>query len=288
MHWPLPFIWLIPLFALGAAAFYLYDYLQDNGQQITINFKDATGLKPGQTPVSHLGVQIGEVSAAQLSADDKQVLVQVKLQRNAPAFARSGALFWLVRPEINFEKSSGLGTLTSGPYIEALPGRGDPATQFTALDKAPNALGDGLKIVVHAVRLERLQPDSPILYRGFQVGVVESIQLSRDAAGVDVHVSIDRRYAPLVRTNSKFWILSGLDMSGGILTGVQIKLDSLRSLISGGIAFASPEQNMGDAAAAESLFPLYEDPNPEWLNWAPRIQLPPGDGPQSDNPPNSQ
>jgi paraquat-inducible protein B len=278
LRWPLPLIWLIPVFALGAGGFYLYDYLVDHGPEITIRFGDGSGLKAGETIVRHLGVQVGKVTALELSSDQKQVAVRVQMERSGDVYAKTGALFWIVRPEINFESVSGLETLASGPYIEAVPGNGNRATEFTGLKNAPNALGDGLRLIVHGVRLERLQADSPIYYRGFQVGVIQGIQLSSDATGVDIQVFIERRYAPLVRTNSKFWILSGLDVKGGILTGVQMKLDSLRSLISGGIAFASPQENAGDPVADGTVFPLYEDPKPEWLNWAPRIQLPADDG----------
>jgi paraquat-inducible protein B len=274
MRWTVALIWLVPLLALGAAGFYLYDYLQNHGTQITINFRDGTGLKDGQTIVAHLGVQIGQVEAIELSPDDKQVLVHVRLDRSADAFAKSGALFWSVRPQVSAESISGLGTLASGPYIEATPGNGDQATEFTGLDQAPTALGSGLTIMLHAVRLERLQSDSPIYYRGFQVGVVQNIRLGNDATGIIIQAFIHRQYAGLVRSNSVFWIDGGIDVKGGILTGVQMKLESLRAVLSGGVAFATPERNTGEPAQEGTEFPLYEDAKPEWTNWSPRITLP--------------
>jgi paraquat-inducible protein B len=282
MHWPVVLIWMVPILAVVAAGFYLIDYLRDHGISITVALHDGSGLKPGQTNVSHLGVPIGQVESVELSPDQNKVLVHIRLVRSAEAFAEKGALFWTVRPQVTTESISGLDTIASGPYIEGVPGAGDRITEFAGLDQAPSALGPGLSIQLHAVRLEHLQPDSPVYYRGFQVGVVRSIQMRDDATGVTIQIFIQRRYANLVRAKSDFWIVSGFDVKGGILTGIQMKLDSLRSVLSGSIAFATPEKDFGDPAVENSEYPLFEDPKPDWLNWAPAIHLPPDDSAQED------
>jgi paraquat-inducible protein B len=107
--------------------------------------------------------------------------------------------------------------------------------------------------------------------------VVKNIQLRDDGTGVNVDIFIQLRYAALARTTSLFWIVSGLDFKGGILTGVQMKIDSLRAILSGGIAFATPNKAVGEPAAENEEFPLYETPKPEWENWAPSIAIPPDD-----------
>lgn len=137
-------------------------------------------------------------------------------------------------------------------------------------------------MTLKAVRLERIQPDSPIYYRGIQVGVIQSIQLNSDATAVNIQVFIWRRYAELVRSTSVFWIVDGIDVKGGILSGVQMKVDSLRSLIAGGIAFATPDKAVGIPADEDTQFALYEEPKPEWENWTPSIPLPPADAAQDD------
>jgi len=287
MRWPVLMVWLIPVAAVGVAGYYVYAYLQDHGTQITVRFNDGDGLRPGQTMVVHLGVQIGQVEEIELSPDQKQVLVHIRLLRNAEAFAKKGTLFWVIRPELTLSSISGLGTIVSGPVIDSSPGDGDRVSEFIGLEHAPAALEPGLTITLHAVRFQRLQPDSAVYYRGFQVGVVQSIQLSDDAAGVKIQVFVNRRYAPLVRSTSIFWFVSGFDVKGGILTGIQMKLESLRSVLAGGLAFATPEKNIGEPAADGADFPVYEEPQPEWSNWAPRIALPPDETPADQKPPGS-
>ncbi len=68
-------------------------------------------------------------------------------------------------------------------------------------------------------------------------------------------------------------MISGVDVKGGLLTGVQMKVESLRTLISGGVAFATPEKDMGDPARNGDQFPLYEEAKDEWEQWAPEIPI---------------
>jgi len=275
LRWPVILVWFVPVLAVVMAGYYFYDYQKDRGLEVTLTFTDAAGLKSGQSQVMHLGVQIGQVVDLQLSPDQTHAQVRIRLQRSAASFTKQGANFWVVRPEISTQSISGLDTVLSGPFIDASPGTGDPQTEFTGLDKAPPTVEKGLRVVLKAPQVQRLQSGAPVYYRGLQVGTIEDVQLSSDAATVDVHVFIHERYGPLLKSNSQFWVVSAVDLKGGLFTGVQMKVDSLRSLLSGGIAFATPEKDMGDQAQNGSEFLLHEDSKKEWLDWAPHISITP-------------
>lgn len=273
MRRPFLLIWFVPIFALAMVGYYIYDHFASRGSEITIRFADAEGLKIGQTQLVHLGVPIGEVTDIQITPDQKQVLVKVQLKRSHPAFAEKGERFWVVRPEISTESITGLGTVLSGPYIDSDPGAGDAQTEFIGLEEPPITLPDALKIVLKAPRLEHLQSDTPVYFRGVQVGIIQDIQLSPDAASVDVHALIRPRYRPLVKSNSQFWIVSGVNVTGGLFSGIQMKVGSLRSILSGGIAFATPEKDMGQQAQDGSQFVLHDQADKDWLDWAPKIPI---------------
>jgi paraquat-inducible protein B len=277
MRWPFPVIWLVPVLAAIIAAYYVYDHRQDRGPRITIRFSDATGLKAGESQIVHRGVQIGQVSGVELSGDRKQVLVRVQLRRSESAFARKGSIFWMVRPEISTQEISGLGTVLSGPLIDSAPGDGPAQTEFTGLDKPPPPMVDGVTIVLKTPHSQRLQPQSPLYFRGIQVGFVQDVQLSADATTADIHALIQRRYVPLIKTNSQFWVVSGVDLKGGIFTGIDLKVESLRALLSGGITFATPQEKAGEPIQNGAAFALYDEPQKDWLTWAPKIAIPPGD-----------
>jgi paraquat-inducible protein B len=279
---PFPVVWLVPVFAVIAAAYYLRGHIRERGPEITVGFVDGSGLRAGETPVTHRGVQIGTVSAVGLSEDQKRVLVGVRLTRRNEAFAREGASFWVVRPQIGLENVSGLGTVVSGPYIEAVPGGGDAGvvTEFAGLEKAPVMYGEGLHVELRTPQVDRLQVGSPVYYRGIQVGSVREIRLSPNATHVTAQLFIRQRYAPLVRTTSRFWTVATADVSGGIFRGLEVRLGTLRNLISGGVTFATPEG--GDAVPPSGgSFALHAEPEKDWLKWAPEIRLAPeleGDG----------
>jgi paraquat-inducible protein B len=201
--------------------------------------------------------------------------VHVRLQRGADAFARKRARYWIVRPEVSPESISGLANLFSGPTIEAEPGSGEMQTEFATLSSKPVALGEGTRFVLLAPRRTSIQAGSPIYYRGVEVGVVEDCQLSADATGVTVPIFIRQRYAPLVRTDSVFWAVGGADVQGGIFTGVRVRVESLRSLLAGGVTFTSPTKGFGPPANEGAEFQLFDEAKKEWPTWSPIIALPP-------------
>ncbi|MGZ2837999.1 hypothetical protein, partial [Pseudomonas aeruginosa] len=51
-----------------------------------------------------------------------------------------------------------------------------------------------------------------------------------------VGVHIEPEYAHLVNTSTRFWNSSGITLTGN-LSGVQVKSESLQTLITGGISF---------------------------------------------------
>jgi paraquat-inducible protein B len=68
-----------------------------------------------------------------------------------------------------------------------------------------------LDIQLLATKLDALQPQSPVFYRGIQVSEVFDCRLSDDTRAMLIHARIDKGYAPLVRMNSRFWNARGID-----------------------------------------------------------------------------
>jgi paraquat-inducible protein B len=269
-------VWVVPVIALGVAAWLVWQHVRSIGPEITITFTDGAGLRVGQTPVKYRGVAIGEVSGVELSRDQKQVLVRARLIRSAAAVAREGTTFWIVRPQVGWGNVTGLNTVLSGPEIQAMPGKADAESkrEFRGLDAPPVGLETaGLKIILRAERPMSLRANSPIYYRGVEVGIVQKIDLAPNAASADVHVLVFQRFAPLVREGSAFWNVSGVSLKGNILKGLEVDFESFRSLVTGGVEFASPP----NAARAKpgTVFFLHEQAKKEWLSWAPQIKIAP-------------
>jgi paraquat-inducible protein B len=275
-RWDLPVVWAVPVIAAIVAGYVVYDRVREYGPKITIKFKDGSGLKTGQTPIKYRGVQVGEVTAVELSEDQLYVLVQARLRHSAASIAREGAVFWVVRPEVGLSNVAALGTVITGPEIGVLPGNGEPKSEFVGLESSPVALErEGLKIVLRSNHPGSLRSNSPVYYRGVEVGTVQDVQLGADATMVDINVFIKQRYAKLVRSGSKFWNVSGADVSFGLLRGIELKMESLRSLVAGGINFATPNDPKAKPVKSGTVFILYREPKKEWLEWAPKISIQP-------------
>jgi paraquat-inducible protein B len=266
-------IWVVPLVAAAVAAWLVYDRVRQYGPEITIQFKDGGGLRIGQTPIKYRGVQVGEVTGLEVSENREHVLVKVRMQRTAASLASEGAVFWIVRPQVGWGNVTGLNTVISGPEIQLLAGKGEKqVAEFTGLERAPVAMGaSGLKILLKAERPVSLRPNSPVFYRGIEVGVVQEVDLSRDSTAAELHLIIWQRYAGLVRTGSAFWDVSGVSVKGGLLKGMEVDFESFRALLAGGIEFASPEKS--PQAKPGATFFLHASPQKEWLGWSPKIPV---------------
>jgi paraquat-inducible protein B len=119
-----------------------------------------------------------------------------------------------------------------------------------------------------------LQAGSPIYYRGIEVGAVQEQRLSADARMVEFDAFIQQRYAPLIRKETKFWNVSGVNVDFGLFKGAEVNVESLKSLVSGGINFATPDEAKGGEPVKDgTLFRLYDEPKKEWLDWAPAISI---------------
>ncbi|MNJ66988.1 Paraquat-inducible protein B [compost metagenome] len=82
-----------------------------------------------------------------------------------------------------------------------------------------------------------------MLYRQVKVGSVQSYQFSKKSKRLLIGVHIEKEYANLVNGSTRFWNASGITLTGG-LSGVQIKSESLQSLMAGGISFDTPTPNV--------------------------------------------
>jgi paraquat-inducible protein B len=268
-------VWVVPVIAALVAGYLVYERAQQGGPRITIRFKDGSGLRPGQSPIKYRGVTVGEVRGLELSRDLQSVEVKARLEKSATALAKEGTVFWIVRPEVGIGNITGLGTIISGPYIEALPGNGSARDTFEGSDTSPAALEEkGVKLILIAAHRGSLRVGSPVYYRGIEVGAVQELRLSEDARRVEVDVFIRDPYAPLIRQETKFWNVSGVNVDIGLFKGAQVNIESLKSLVSGGLSFATPETaKSGEPATDGAIFPLYDEPKKEWLEWFPAIPI---------------
>lgn len=271
----LPLIWVVPLVALVVGGWLIARNSRARGPEITIRFQNGAGIEAGRTILEHKGVAVGSVESVQLDQKLDSVLVKVRLAKDAADLARADSEFWLVRPEIGFSGIKGLDTLFTGARLKVRPGTGgEPATEFVALRRAPllESSGRGRSFVLRADRLGALTSGAPVFFREIKVGFVEAHRLTPDADGVLVRIRIRTPYHQLVRADTRFWNSGGVSVKVGLL-GAEIRSNSLESLITGGVAFATPDTPEAAPADEGTEFKLADEVDKEWLKWKPKIPI---------------
>ncbi len=255
--------------------FKLYkDYKEaQSGIPIFIRFTTGQGLKPKSTKVRFKGIDIGMVENVTVLHDLSGVTATIMMDPRTNRVLREGTQFWLVSPKVSLSEVSGLDTLVGGTYIDVEPNLdGKPARNFIARSKAPGEKADPgqLEIILQGERRGSLKAGSPVYFRQVQVGEVSDYELASTGDAVNIYVIIFKRYVPLVRENSVFFNVSGMDF--GLFSG--LKTESLEALVSGGVAFATPEGDaMGKPAQKDQIFALHDQSRGTWLRWAPQIPL---------------
>lgn len=231
------------------------------GIKVMLELSDFEGLQAGRTPVVYKGIQAGTLKTLQIEPGLPTAKAELTLDPLAEDYLVEGAEFWVVKPSISLGGVTGLEALVKGNYIAIRPGEkgAAPKREFVARPKAPPLdLGaPGLHLVLISDNLGSLDIGSPILYRQLKVGSVQSYQLSRDRKRVVLGVHIEPDYAGLVNSSTRFWNASGITLSGG-LSGIEVKSESLQSLVAGGIAFETPDPKAGVDRRIQR-FELYAD-----------------------------
>jgi paraquat-inducible protein B len=273
-----PLVWVVPLIALGVGGWMVFREFQNRGPEITIEFADGSGVTADKTELHHKGVSVGVVTGVELKPDLEGALVRVRLHKSAARIAREGSLFWIVHPEISLTGVRGLDTLLSGPKMSVRPGTGPNRNHFVGLERTPppELPEQGKAYILQAEQLGSLTTGAGVFYRQMKVGAVETSRLADDATSVLIRIHVEAPYADLIRTNTRFWNAGGFSFKVG-LRGAELKNTSLESMLSGGVAFATPEPGKGDALAPlapeGTVFHVSADPEKEWTQWSPKIPL---------------
>jgi len=259
---PFSWVWLIPIAAVAIVIWLAWRSLADRGPAITISFRNVDGLQAGQTKIQHRNVDLGTVESLELTPDMSRVIVHARMMRQATDHLTENTRFAIIAPHVGVGGISGLSTIVSGSYIEMYPGKpGESRRDFVGLDEPPALPPDtrGRSFTLLTNDLGSLTRGSPISYRGVTVGEVEDYVLRPGNKGVTVTAFIRSPHEDLVHPETRFWNAGGVDLTLGS-QGLRIRANSWEQLLSGGIAFETPDESLSKPPSApESVFGLYDN-----------------------------
>ncbi|SDD12992.1 MlaD family protein [Ruegeria marina] len=254
-------VWLVPVAAVAGALGLVWQSYSTRDIPIRIAFADATGIEPGKTEIRYREVVVGTVQSLQFSDDLEQVVAHAEINRDLARYLDTGTRFWLVTARVGPAGISGLNTLLSGSYIaadwDAEPG--PQAREFIAEATAP-AVPPGTKgraVVLVSPDSGSVSVGAPILHKGVPMGKVAAVRFDPLSGSVLISGFIEAPYDRMITSGTRFWNVSGIGLELGE-GGVQLKVDSLASLLQGGIAFDTPMSG-GQTVGRRPVFDLYPD-----------------------------
>ncbi|WP_413113473.1 MlaD family protein [Thaumasiovibrio sp. DFM-14] len=238
------------------------------GIEITFTAQDGKAISRS-TPIRYHGVTVGEVLHVEPNFAQGNIQINATIYPEySKTVAQKDSYFWLVKPKLSLTQSENLESLLT-TYIAVQPGSsGDSAQQFQLNERAYQQKGVSLNLQAHSTY--DISIGSPVLYRQLQVGEVSSVELGQLSDRIDIGITIYTPYQHLVRSNTRFWNQSGLEVNIG-LTGASVQAGTLNSIIKGGISFATPPGPLKAQADNLSPFFLHEAADPTWMTWNPAI-----------------
>jgi paraquat-inducible protein B len=293
--------WLLPFTALVTGIWLITVHYLEKGPTITIAFESAAGIEEGRTHIRYKDVDVGKVTrirlqkytewketlalpdqaqttsnaphpAVPLNIDRQsktRVLVEAQLEPFMSQYLGDDSRFWVVRPRISTSEVSGLSTLFSGFYIGMDPGNETGTRRrelYIGLEEPPKVTTatQGVEIILNTDKLGSINIGAPIYYRQLKVGEVVGYELSPSNNSVNIAVNIEEKYAAKIHSNTRFWNVSGITLEMTPNGGVSAHMESLISVLIGGIAFDTPDNEESHPLSGKASFSLYKDFKSAW------------------------
>ena len=253
-------VWIVPLVAVLIGVWLAWRAYSETGPAFTISFATAEGLEAGKTKIKYKSVDVGVVETINLAPDRSRVIVHARMDKHAENLLVADSRFWVVRPRIEGGSVEGLGTLIAGSFIGMDVGTSATVQrEFVGLDDPPVVSRDvpGRHFVLKSDTAGSISVGTPVFFRRFKVGEVESSAIEKEGTGVAIRIFVQAPYDQYVTDHTRFWEASGVDLKLSA-TGFEVNTESLAAIAIGGIAFQTrPDAPIAQPAAEDTTFRLF-------------------------------
>lgn len=220
------------------------------GHEIELTFDWNSGVD-NNAAILYQGLTIGTIeSIAKIDPKERRIVAKAKVNPRVVPYLTEQSQFYLVSPHIDLTGISNAKTLITGTHISIRPSlQGKPTNKFSVFNTKPpyKYTEPGLHLVLQSNDRHSLQIGSHVFYKEQSVGNVQAIE-TVNAGEHLIHIHIKPEFQHYVAKNSHFYNNSGVSIKAN-LQGIDIKAQSLQSILTGGIAF----ENIGDKSVKGSV-----------------------------------
>ena len=163
-------------------------------------------------------VKVGSVQSYQFARNSNRILIGVHIEKEYEKLVNGSSRFWNVSgitltgglSGIKI-KSESLQTLMAGGIAFDTP-RPNVALKrhiprFRLLESQEAVNRTGTLITIRVDRADGLKPGTPIRFRGLDVGVIESVDLTKDLQAVLLRARITESAERITRVGTQFWVV---------------------------------------------------------------------------------
>lgn len=239
--------------ARAGSRFTLYPDLASSQRGVTVHLTlpSGDGLQANRTPLLYQGIQVGLLTALNLTADG-QVDGTLAVDPSIVDLLREQSRISLSATRLNLSQLN-LSQLVSGSVLELHPGAGAARRDFRVLPAA-QALSQeagALHLTLDAEQSYGIDVGQPVRLKGIRIGQISARELHGD--GVRFTAIIAAPYRHTIHDDSRFVVNSRLAVRVG-LDGVALTGAAPQEWLDGGVTLLPGRQ--GDA---RSHYPLYRD-----------------------------
>jgi len=228
---------------------------------ITITFNSIEAINLGAS-IEYKKVKVGEVIDVKLK--DNKTIIKALVNDE---FKTKNSIYYLKKPIISLDEVKNITSLIS-LNIGVIKKDGNYTNKFIGYSTKPlNIEGKIFKLYTDKATQSI---NSPIYYKNVQIGKIININLSKDATKVILSALIKNKYLKLIRKNSKFYDISGIDMKFSLFGGTHIKTNTFTSIVKGGILVITPTK-YSQKADSNNSFELFENLPENWQKISPKI-----------------
>lgn len=232
------------------------------GIPIVLRFKSVESIQENNTDIRFQGQKIGSIGQFTYDKQTNEFIAIASIDPLMEETLSEDTQLWIVKPSVSLLNISGLDALLGGNYIQIRPTlNGTPKREFNVLESVPALAQNtpGLHFYIESDALGSISKNAPIYYKNVSVGHIEGFKFTEDSKKVRLKAFIKPEFAHLVKKNSHFYNVSGLNIKGGV-SGIKVEIESLESLLKGGVSFYTPEHEPLDEPAGNGqTFKLYDD-----------------------------